>query len=157
MVADAKPARNASPVADGAQSATLFSGADWSFDLLKRSYDAIEEIALGELGLDTYPNQIEVITSEQMLDAYASIGMPLLYRHWSFGKRFAREETLYRLSPRATSWTRMPSHFHSAKNADGSSRSPSSSGWASMNGRNTGRAAMSGLSARPSPQANSGW
>ena len=96
MVADAKPARNASPVADGAQSATLFSGADWSFDLLKRSYDAIEEIALGELGLDTYPNQIEVITSEQMLDAYASIGMPLLYRHWSFGKRFAREETLYR-------------------------------------------------------------
>ena len=51
---------------------------------------------VGELGLDTYPNQVEVITSEQMLDAYASIGLPLMYRHWSFGKRFAREEALYR-------------------------------------------------------------
>ncbi len=74
----------------------LFEGPEWDFDKLKRVYGAIEEIAVGELGLDTYPNQIEVITSEQMLDAYASIGLPLMYRHWSFGKRFAREEALYR-------------------------------------------------------------
>ena len=53
------------------------------------------EIALGELGLDIYPNQIEVITAEQMLDAYSSIGMPLMYSHWSFGKRFARDEAYY--------------------------------------------------------------
>jgi stage V sporulation protein R len=63
----------------------LFEGPEWDFDRLRRVYDAIEEIAVGELGLDTYPNQIEVITSEQMLDAYASIGLPLMYRHWSFG------------------------------------------------------------------------
>ncbi len=31
-----------------------------------------------------------------MLDAYASVGLPLMYRHWSFGKRFAHDETLYR-------------------------------------------------------------
>jgi stage V sporulation protein R len=74
----------------------LFEGPEWDFDKLRRVYDAIEGIALGELGLDIYPNQIEVITSEQMLDAYASIGLPLMYRHWSFGKRFAREEVLYR-------------------------------------------------------------
>ncbi|WP_417732953.1 SpoVR family protein [Rosistilla oblonga] len=74
----------------------LYSGSQWDFRLLHRVYDAVEEIALGELGLDVYRNQIEVITSEQMLDAYAAIGMPLLYRHWSFGKRFAREELLYR-------------------------------------------------------------
>ena len=54
------------------------------------------EIAFDDLGLDIYPNQIEVITSEQMLDAYASVGLPLMYRHWSFGKRFAHHETLYR-------------------------------------------------------------
>jgi stage V sporulation protein R len=48
------------------------------------------------MGLDPYPNQIEVITTEQMLDAYASTGMPLFYRHWSFGKEFARNEALYR-------------------------------------------------------------
>ncbi len=74
----------------------LFEGAEWDFEKLRRTYDAIEEIAIGEIGLDVYPNQIEVITSEQMLDAYASIGLPLMYRHWSFGKRFAHEEMLYR-------------------------------------------------------------
>ncbi len=74
----------------------LFEGPEWDFDKLRRVYDAIEEIATKELGLDVYPNQIEVITSEQMLDAYASVGLPLMYRHWSFGKHFAREESLYR-------------------------------------------------------------
>lgn len=74
----------------------LFSGAGWDYDTLNRTYEAIERIALDELGLDPYPNQIEVITVEQMLDAYASIGLPLMYSHWSFGKHFAREEALYR-------------------------------------------------------------
>jgi stage V sporulation protein R len=74
----------------------LFEGANWDFNALHRVYAAIERIALDELGLDVYPNQIEVITSEQMLDAYASVGLPLMYRHWSFGKRFAHHETLYR-------------------------------------------------------------
>jgi stage V sporulation protein R len=86
----------ASPTGLIATGPRLFEGSEWDFEKLRRAYDAIEEIALGELGLDIYPNQIEVITSEQMLDAYASIGLPLMYRHWSFGKRFAREETLYR-------------------------------------------------------------
>ncbi|MBY5436897.1 SpoVR family protein [Rhizobium leguminosarum] len=74
----------------------LFEGADWDFSTLQRIHDACEEIALNELGLDVYPNQIEVITSEQMLDAYSSTGMPLFYRHWSFGKHFAHHETFYR-------------------------------------------------------------
>ncbi|MGR9129974.1 SpoVR family protein [Rhizobium leguminosarum] len=74
----------------------LFEGADWDFATLQRIHDACEEIALNELGLDVYPNQIEVITSEQMLDAYSSTGMPLFYRHWSFGKHFAHHETFYR-------------------------------------------------------------
>ena len=59
-------------------------------------HDAIEEIAINELGLNVYPNQIEVISTEQMLDAYSSIGMPLFYKHWSFGKHFARNEAMYR-------------------------------------------------------------
>jgi stage V sporulation protein R len=74
----------------------LFTGSNWDFTGLRRVYGAIEEIALGELGLDVYPVQIEVITSEQMLDAYASVGLPLMYRHWSFGKRFAFHDALYR-------------------------------------------------------------
>ncbi len=78
------------------QSKLLFSGPDWDFDLIRRVHDACGEIGVKEMGLDPYPNQIEVITVEQMLDAYASTGMPLFYRHWSFGKEFARNEALYR-------------------------------------------------------------
>ncbi len=74
----------------------LFQGAEWNFETLQRTYGAIEKVALDELGLDVYPNQIEVITAEQMLDAYASTGMPLFYKHWSFGKHFALHEAGYR-------------------------------------------------------------
>ena len=73
----------------------LFADSEWSFDRLKRAYDAIEDIALGDLGLDVYPNQIEIISTEQMLDAYSSHGMPLMYQHWSFGKRFAHDQMMY--------------------------------------------------------------
>ena len=78
------------------RNAPLFTEAEWDFPTLDRTYKAIEEIALNDLKLDVYPNQIEVISSEQMLDAYSSLGMPLMYHHWSFGKLFAREETMYR-------------------------------------------------------------
>ena len=74
----------------------LFSEAEWDFPTLDRTYKAIEEIALQDLKLEVYPNQVEIISSEQMLDAYSSLGMPLMYNHWSFGKLFAREETMYR-------------------------------------------------------------
>jgi len=74
----------------------LYEGADWEFSTIQRCHDAIQEIATGEMGLNVYPNQIEVIGTEQMLDAYSSIGMPLFYKHWSFGKHFARNEAMYR-------------------------------------------------------------
>ncbi len=74
----------------------LYRGSEWDFDAIRRAYDAIEEIARDDLGLDVYANQIEIISSEQMLDAYASNAMPLMYQHWSFGKRFARDELVYR-------------------------------------------------------------
>jgi stage V sporulation protein R len=74
----------------------LYDASDWNFETLQRIHDACEKVALNELGLEVYPNQIEVITAEQMLDAYSSTGMPLLYKHWSFGKHFAEEEAFYR-------------------------------------------------------------
>jgi stage V sporulation protein R len=70
-------------------------GADWDFDLLEQYDSAIAGIA-AEFGLDTYPNQIEIITSEQMLDAYATSGLPVGYPHWSYGKEFIRNEQAYR-------------------------------------------------------------
>ncbi|MFT6913821.1 MAG: stage V sporulation protein R [Motiliproteus sp.] len=72
----------------------ISTGSEWTFDLL-RQYD--QEIAKSaqKFGLDTYPNQIEVISSEQMMDAYASVGMPLNYNHWSFGKQFLSTQQNY--------------------------------------------------------------
>ncbi|TWT53410.1 SpoVR family protein [Rubripirellula amarantea] len=92
------------PNATSTTSGLLYTGSDWNFDLLAKVHDAVEEIAVGEMGLNVYPNQIEVITSEQMLDAYASIGMPIMYPHWSYGKHYAREELLYRKGARALAY-----------------------------------------------------
>ncbi|MCM2971863.1 SpoVR family protein [Larsenimonas suaedae] len=69
--------------------------ADWTFETLEYYEQAIARIAR-EYRLDIYPNQIEIITSEQMMDAYASVGMPVGYHHWSFGKQFLSVEQSYR-------------------------------------------------------------
>ncbi len=73
----------------------ISTGSDWTFELIEEYYDAIEKTA-EKYNLDTYTNQIEVITAEQMLDAYASVGMPIGYNHWSFGKHFISNEQQYR-------------------------------------------------------------
>jgi spore cortex formation protein SpoVR/YcgB (stage V sporulation) len=74
----------------------LFNDSEWTFQSLDRVFKAIEDIAVNDLKLNVYPNQVEIISTEQMLDAYSALGMPLMYHHWSFGKLFAREESLYR-------------------------------------------------------------
>lgn len=73
----------------------LNDGPDWTFDLLQTYLEEIDRVAK-HYRLDTYPHQIEVITSEQMMDAYSSIGMPINYSHWSFGKRFIETEQRYK-------------------------------------------------------------
>jgi stage V sporulation protein R len=78
-----------------ARAQPITRGSDWDFGLLDRFHDAIAAAAAG-FGLDTYPNQIEVISSEQMLDAYASSGLPVGYPHWSYGKDFIVNERAYR-------------------------------------------------------------
>lgn len=46
------------------------SGQDWTFDLIEEVYGHIDRIAREKYRLNFYPNQLEIITSEQMLDAY---------------------------------------------------------------------------------------
>jgi stage V sporulation protein R len=82
----------------------LFETAEWTFDTLKEAYDTILKVNQKDLKLDIYPNQIEIITAEQMLDAYTSTGMPLMYRHWSFGKHFAQEWASYRRGMRSLAY-----------------------------------------------------
>ena len=45
----------------------LFDGREWTFDTLSRTYDAIEDVAFGDLGLDIYPNQLEIISASAVL------------------------------------------------------------------------------------------
>ena len=73
----------------------LSKGAEWNFELLQDYDREIGRIA-NDFGLDTYPNQIEIISAEQMMDAYSSVGMPLGYNHWSFGKQFVSVEKSYK-------------------------------------------------------------
>ncbi len=72
----------------------ISTGSEWTFELIREYNQAIAQIA-EEYGLDTYPNQIEVISAEQMMDAYSSVGMPVGYHHWSFGKQFLNTSKRY--------------------------------------------------------------
>ncbi len=72
----------------------ISTSSDWNFELINE-YDREIACLADEYRLDTYPNQIEVISSEQMMDAYASVGMPLGYSHWSYGKQFLNIENSY--------------------------------------------------------------
>ena len=72
----------------------LSTGAEWTFDLIETYDREIARIAK-DFKLDTYPNQLEIITAEQMMDSYASVGMPIGYNHWSFGKHFVGVEKSY--------------------------------------------------------------
>lgn len=73
----------------------LSTGAEWTFELIQAYDKEIAELAK-DFKLDTYPNQIEIISAEQMMDAYASVGMPIGYHHWSFGKHFVGVEKSYK-------------------------------------------------------------
>jgi spore cortex formation protein SpoVR/YcgB (stage V sporulation) len=106
-MSEPNPTAGASVIADGlsalprpmpAASPTgrqLPGGSEWTFELIGRYDREIARIAQ-QYGLDTYPNQIEVIGAEQMMDAYASHGMPVGYTHWSYGKHYLATEQTYK-------------------------------------------------------------
>lgn len=68
---------------------------EWTFELIEQAHEEVRRVA-EKFGLDTYPNQLEIISAEQMMDAYASVGLPVSYHHWSFGKHFLATEKSYK-------------------------------------------------------------
>ncbi len=74
---------------------TLPETSEWTLEAIERYHEEIARVA-ADFGLDTYPVQVEIITAEQMMDAYASVGMPVNYHHWSFGKHFLSTEKGYK-------------------------------------------------------------
>jgi len=73
----------------------LYTSDEWSFELIEKAWEVIDRIAKEKFGLDYYKSCIEMVSAEQMLDAYSSIGLPSMYNHWSFGKSFIQNERNY--------------------------------------------------------------
>jgi stage V sporulation protein R len=78
------------------QNKLLYENNVWTVEILSKMWDVIDNIGSKELGLDYYAPQIELITYDQMLDAYSSVGMPIMYNHWSFGKSFIMNHRRYK-------------------------------------------------------------
>ncbi|TRX68901.1 SpoVR family protein [Flammeovirga kamogawensis] len=69
---------------------------DWTLDDLARWNDKIERIAQ-DCGLDYYPQEFEVCDYHDMIGYQSYVGMPSRYPHWSFGKSFEKQNTMYKL------------------------------------------------------------
>ena len=73
----------------------MFCNPNWDYETLEAADEVISKIGREYLKLKTYPNQIEIVTSEQMIDAYSLIGLPTSYPHWKFGKDFVLNQNNY--------------------------------------------------------------
>lgn len=73
----------------------LPDGPNWAFDDLRAYMDIIGELATNDFQFNTYRNQIEIVSAEQMIDAYAFTGLPICYHHWRFGKYFSQWHGAY--------------------------------------------------------------
>ena len=67
---------------------------DYTTNELEKWNEEIEKIAVKN-GLDYYTQEFEIISYKEMLGYEAYTGMPSRYPHWSFGKAYERNKTLY--------------------------------------------------------------
>jgi stage V sporulation protein R len=68
---------------------------EWNLKDLERWNERIETLAK-DFGLDFYEQEFEVIDYKDMLVYEAYVGMPSRYPHWSFGKSYEKNRTLYK-------------------------------------------------------------
>jgi stage V sporulation protein R len=66
----------------------------YNIEELEKWNERIEGIARS-FGLDYYEQEFEIIGYKEMLGYEAYVGMPSRYPHWSFGKAYERNRTLY--------------------------------------------------------------
>lgn len=74
----------------------IFNKSEWNEETIIEADKIVSRIAKDYLGLDTYINQFEIVSSEQMLDAYSFVGLPISYNHWKFGKDFVINQNQYK-------------------------------------------------------------
>lgn len=68
---------------------------EYSISDLEKWNDKIEKV-VQDVGLDYYPQEYEIIGYNEMLGYEAYVGMPSRYPHWSFGKSYEKNRTLYK-------------------------------------------------------------
>jgi len=73
----------------------IATGTEWTVPLLER-FDVALSAHARRLHLETFPVQYEVITAAQMIDLCSTVGMPVHYPHWSFGKHLLGQEHTYK-------------------------------------------------------------
>lgn len=66
----------------------------FNIDELGKWDDRIREL-VERYGLNCYPQEFEVCDHNEMLGYMAYTGMPSHYPHWSYGKSFERQKTMY--------------------------------------------------------------
>lgn len=70
---------------------------EYNVSTLEEWNEIIEEKAR-EFGLNFYPQEFEIIGFNEMLGYEAYVGMPSKYPHWSYGKAYDKNKTLYSLN-----------------------------------------------------------
>lgn len=66
----------------------------YSLDDLQKWDDRIKEL-VQHYGLNCYPQEFDICDHNEMLGYMAYSGMPSRYSHWSWGKSFEKQKTLY--------------------------------------------------------------
>lgn len=66
----------------------LFDTAEWTVPLMDKTWEVIDKYGKEWLGLEYNEPQFQITTADQMISAYASVGLPHHYSHWSLGKSF---------------------------------------------------------------------
>lgn len=70
---------------------------EYTIRTLQELSEIIEDKAR-DFGLDFYPQEFEIIGFNEMLGYEAYLGMPSKYPHWSYGKAYDKNKTLYSLN-----------------------------------------------------------
>ncbi|MGG7057798.1 SpoVR family protein [Clostridium nigeriense] len=70
---------------------------EYNVSTLEEWNEIIEKKAI-EFGLKFYPQEFEIIGFNEMLGYEAYVGMPSKYPHWSYGKAYDKNKTLYSLN-----------------------------------------------------------
>jgi stage V sporulation protein R len=75
----------------------IMASTDWSQDRLIEIFNELEKLNEEKYKYDLYPNQIEIVPYSWMIDNHSSHGgLPILYKHWSFGKAFVKFSNAYK-------------------------------------------------------------